>query len=102
MGAFDSMNINGGNARASFKIQLRADITGKKIRTLRSNEAVCLGAALLAGIAIGVYKDVYEAVEKSVESGIEYRPDSTEGAKYSNQFEQYKQLYPSLEGFRAL
>ncbi len=58
VGEFKQMNIAGGNSTFTvYRVQLRADLTGKEIGILKNDEAVCLGAAILAGIAVGVYKD---------------------------------------------
>lgn len=102
VGPFSSMNISGGNARSEFAIQLRADITGKLIRTLIHDEAVCLGAALLAGIAIGKYKDASDAVSKVVKTGKTIVPDPGVRSAYEKQVERYHTLYPSLERFRKI
>lgn len=102
MGSFDSMRIAGGNARSVYTVQLRADITGKAFHILKNEEAVCLGAAILAGIAAGIYKDAADAVKKVVQIEKTIQPDVAAQATYEKQVNQYKTLYPSLEPFRKV
>lgn len=102
LGVFDTMSINGGNAGSTFTVQLRADITGKTISILQTNEAVCLGAAMLAGLSIGVYKDAGDAVGKLVKIKSKIVPDPGMKQAYQKQLERYQTLYPSLERYRAI
>ena len=101
-GKFDSIRINGGNALSPFTVQLRADLTGKRIHTLNSNEAVCQGAAMLAGIAAGVYKDAADAVRRVVKLDKTYLPDSVSMDEYKKQLRKYELLYPSMAWLRDL
>lgn len=93
MGSFTQMNISGGNSRSPFTVQLRADITGKTINVLKNDEAVCLGAAMLAGIAIGKYKDAQDAVDKVIQIRQTYEPDMQSQLDYKQQLERYKTIH---------
>jgi xylulokinase len=101
-GGFTNMSINGGNSRSLFTVQLRADITGKTIQLLKNDEAVCLGAAILAGISVGVYKDAEDAVIQVVQIEKTIRPNSIMQSEYEKQIEQYKIVYQSLDRFRKI
>lgn len=96
IGEFEVIRISGGGTKADFAVQLRADLTGKRIETLRSQEAVCQGAAILAGIASGVYKNAADAVERVVKFDRRYIPDAEHAGKYEIQRKRYDLLYPSL------
>jgi xylulokinase len=102
IGEFESIKINGGNARSHFTVQLRADLTGKRFYTLKTSEAVCQGAAILAGIAAGIYKDAEDAVQKVVRTDMLYKPNMDSKEQYKGQMEKYKLLYPSLKSIRAV
>ena len=54
----------GGAARSPFWSQLRADITGRTVEVLDTEEAASLGGAMLAGIAAGIYPDHEAAVRQ--------------------------------------
>jgi len=102
LGDFSTMRISGGNSRSLFSVQLRADITGKTILILANEEAVCLGAAILAGISVGVYKDAGEAVTRVVQIEKTISPNIRSRLDYQKQIERYKILYQSLGRFREM
>jgi len=101
-GKFTEMRISGGNANAEFAVQLRADMTGKKVLTLHTSEAVCQGAALLAGVAAGVYRDIDDAVTRTVCVHKTFLPDVANRLAYNRQLQQYQTLYGSLAKIREL
>ena len=91
----------GGGAKSALWLQLKADILGRPIRTLRCQEAACLGAALLAGTAVGAYRSLEEAVAQTVAPDREYTPRPDLTARYSEKFEVYRRLYPTLRPLHA-
>lgn len=86
----------GGGAKSTRWLQLKADILGRPIRTLRCREAACLGAALLAGTAAGVYASLDEAVGTTVASDKEFLPQPHRVNQYRERFAIYERLYPAL------
>lgn len=86
----------GGGAKSPLWLQLKADILGRPIRTLRCRESACLGAALLAGTAAGVYTSLDDAVQQTVASDREYLPQTEMAACYRERFATYETLYPAL------
>ena len=89
---FDYLNIDaqeiramGGGANSSLWCQMKADITGKTLVTLKNKETACLGAAILAGVGTGVFNSVDEACS-SVAVNKVYKPS---GADYSKAYKQY-------------
>ena len=54
----------GGASRSPFWSQLRADVTGRTVEVLDTEEAASLGGAMLAGIAAGIYLDYDAAVQQ--------------------------------------
>jgi len=52
------IRITGGGARSAWWTQLKADLTGMPIEIVHCAEPGTLGAAMLAGCAIGVYEDM--------------------------------------------
>ena len=57
----------GGGAKSSLWRQIKADIAGKKVVTLKNKETGCLGTAIYAGYGSGVYQDIDSAVTGVVE-----------------------------------
>jgi glycerol kinase len=54
------LRVDGGAAGNSFLMQLQADLSGAALSRPRSVESTALGAAYLAGIAVGFWKDEAE------------------------------------------
>lgn len=95
LGALRSSNIPvkqlkcvGGGARTPMVLQLKADICGCPIYTLRTREAACLGAAMLAGTAAGIWKTPHEAAE-IVQLDREYLPDPERRKIYDEHYLYY-------------
>jgi len=95
----------GGIARKSpFVMQVTADILGMPIRVVASDQAVALGAAMLAAVAAGVYPNT-SAAQKKMASGFDmtFKPDGKRSALYNKMYTRYTALAGSLEGIlRAL
>lgn len=66
----------GGGARSKLWLQIKADITGKKIATLKNKETGCLGSAIYAGIGAGVYKDRDSAISSLIKIDSETLPSA--------------------------
>lgn len=54
------LNADGGASRDGFLLQFQADILGKPVRRPVVRETTALGAAYLAGLAVGFWKDTQE------------------------------------------
>ncbi len=58
--ALTELKVDGGASRDNFLMQFQADILGKQVRRPVIRETTALGAAYLAGLAVGVWKDTDE------------------------------------------
>lgn len=58
-----SISVDGGAAVNNLLMQMQADISGFSVIRPKCVETTALGAAYLAGIAVGFWKDRYEIVE---------------------------------------
>ncbi len=56
----------GGGAKSPLWLQIKADITRKKVVTLKNKETGCLGTAIYAGYGCGAYTDIDGAVKELV------------------------------------
>ena len=50
----EQIRIMGGGAQSPLWSQMKSDITGQKLQTLKNKETACLGAAILAGVGASV------------------------------------------------
>ena len=63
---------------------------------MKNEEAGCLGAAILAGVATGTYKSVEDAVAEVVAIDDKIEPDPNNAIVYDKAFDRYIGLYDSL------
>ncbi|MEX2263845.1 MAG: xylulokinase [Bryobacteraceae bacterium] len=92
----DSVRASGGAARSPFWLRLLADVLGKPVVTLASQEGSAYGAALLAMIGSGQFASAEEAclVSLQADNTIPPRPDAV--AAYGRSYATYRALYPAL------
>jgi sugar (pentulose or hexulose) kinase len=86
----------GGGARSRLWKQIEADLTRRPVLTMRNEEAACLGAAILAGTAIGLYKNIDEACEKMVSIKERFDPNPANFQVYEKTYQRYVRLYNDL------
>jgi xylulokinase len=96
VGTIGPVRLHGGNARSAFTVQLRADLTGRTMEHLTTAEAVCRGAALLAGVGAGVFTDVHAAAAQWSSTQRVFTPDQIARQRYEPQAQRYRRLYPAL------
>ncbi len=89
----DEIRTMGGGASSPLWCQIKADMTGKKIVTLKNDETACLGSAILAGVATGVFESVEAACDMAVETKREFVPS---GADYTECYQRYCDLDEKL------
>jgi xylulokinase len=102
VGDFTDVNGSGGGTRSPLGVRLRAALSGRRFHVMRCQEAVCLGAAILAGVATGIYSSIAEAIGALVREQSVVEPDPALAADYAPQMRQYRSLYPALAPVREL
>ena len=75
----------GGGANSPLWCQMKADMTGKKLVTLKNKETACLGSAILAGVGIGLFESAEKAAEK-LELDRTFEPEDVD---YTECYERY-------------
>jgi xylulokinase len=100
VGDFADVYGSGGGTRSLLGLKLRAALSGRRFHVMRSQEAVCLGAAILAGVATGIYSSYAEAIGTLVREDSVVEPDLALAAGYAAQMRQYRSLYPALAPVR--
>jgi xylulokinase len=98
----DAIRLSGGGARSAFWRQLFADVFGKRVVTLASQEGSAYGAAILAQAGTGVYATVPEACRASIHEVDSVLPRPYESQIYRRGYEVYRALYPSLRPIYGL
>ncbi len=90
------LRLIGGVTRSGVWNQMRADMYGVPVETMKVVEAAALGAAIVGAVCSGVFADCDEAAASLVKADRTYEPDM-------NNYEIYEELYGiyrrALEGF---
>ena len=95
----ESFRAIGGGAKSPIWMQLKADLLGKPVHAMKVSEAVCLGAAILAGTATGRYKSAHQASLDLSKVERTYKPDARKAKIYRERFARYRELYPALKNW---
>lgn len=96
VGEFRDVYVTGGGSRSALGLQLRAALSGRRLHVMECPEAVCLGGAILAGVASGEYGSLQEAVDVVVREVSVVLPDDAIAASYGQHAKQYRQLCSAL------
>jgi xylulokinase len=101
VGEFRDIYVTGGGSRSALGLQLRAALSGRQLHVMKCPEAVCLGGAILAGVASGEYSSLRQAVELVVRDVSVVSPDNVIAAAYAQQARKYRQLRSALTAMTA-
>ena len=78
--SLDSLRVDGGASANNFLLQFQADILNKNIIRPKVIETTALGAAYLAGLAVGYYKNLDE-IKGNAGVDREFKPDMETGLR---------------------
>ena len=91
------MALCGGGGKSRFWHEMIADVYGKNVKTMLSNEGASLGAAILGGVAAGVYSSVADGCEKAVKEKGGISPNAEKHGEYMKYYKVYKDIYPGVK-----
>ncbi len=87
------IRITGGGAKSPLWASIKADVTGKILRTVTEDETACLGSALCAAVGIGAFSSLKDACESAVSTKRSYVPS---GADYEAAYRAFVSLDEKL------
>ena len=87
----------GGATQNRLWMQNKADVVGKPVEVPELDEAVPLGAAILAGIGVGLYRDERDAFDRVNRPGRVYEPSPALRGLYDERYDVFTRLYPALK-----
>ncbi|MFL5771632.1 MAG: gluconokinase, partial [Flavisolibacter sp.] len=93
-GPIETLNASGGFVKSPIWLMTLANITGKKIAVLQTDDASAIGAAFMGLKATGLIED-YNAL--SAEIGMQFLPDKNLAGAFDKNFSVFKKLYPQLK-----
>ncbi len=101
---FDSLGVpvrqiraSGGGSRSALWRQIQADVFGRKVVTINTEEGPAYGAALLATVGAGAFKNVREACKATIKVVQETSVNRAAKRYHDRAFPIYQQLYRSLK-----
>ena len=97
----EELRAVGGGSRSDRWLQMKADCLGLPVQRMEANEAAALGAAMLAGIALGTYTGCREGIDACCRVEKEFLPRPEQTALYDEQYEEFILIYPALRPFHA-
>jgi sugar (pentulose or hexulose) kinase len=101
MGVSDKkVRTMGGGAKSSFWNQVKSDVTGLPVSTMRCSETALLGIAILSSVATGVYANVEEASAQMIEEVETFYPDEEAHSKYNEIYAGYRDIEERFFGIR--
>jgi len=92
----DRIRATGGGTRSGWWTQLKADLTGCRIELVGQEEAGTLGAALLAGYALGVYTDLEETSKAFSGTSRVHEPDASRARLHAERLDAYRAFMRNL------
>jgi xylulokinase len=91
------IRASGGGSRSPLWRQIQADVFGRKVVTINTEEGPAYGVALLAAVGAGAFKNVAEACGATIRVVKETGANRAAKAIYDRAFPEYQQLYRSLK-----
>ena len=98
----ENVRASGGGGQSPFWRQVLADVFGKRVVTLKTQEGSAYGAALLGMVGTGAFSSVPEACHAAIHEVSSVEPRAHESQVYQRGYEVYKALYPSLKPLYGL
>lgn len=99
----EELLVVGGGARSDYWLQMKADITGRKIVRMKNEEAGCAAGAMAAMVALNEEITWETATEIFSKKGRIFEPSRERKDRYDPCYQIYCSLYPSLkDSFHSL
>jgi len=99
-GRIDEYAIIGGGAGSKLWRQIIADTSNKKVLSMSSDEASCLGAGISAAVGAGWFQTFEEAAKNMVHVKSITEPDNQNKEIYNNRLIEYRKIYPAISEIR--
>ena len=90
------IRASGGGSRSPLWRQIQADVFGRTVVTINTEEGAAYGVALLAAVGAGVFRDIREACAATIHIVRETPANKPARRHYDRAFGEYQQLYRSL------
>ncbi len=95
------VRIVGGGARDDLWAAIKADVLGRPVRRVRSEEATAVGAAMVAGVGSGMFADFRAASVAVHLDSSTIDPDPGRQARYAEAYDRYRAAFDAVESALA-
>ena len=92
-----NIKISGGGAKGTLWSEIVSSMLDKDLTNVSSNNAGCLGAAIIAMVGLGIYKDYDDAIKKIIKTNNVIKPNKDMVKYYDLNYKNYKEIYNSLK-----
>ena len=89
----DGIIFAGGASKSDLWCQILADVLNLPVKVPVVKEATALGAAILAGYAVGIYDDIPKAAERLIQWDKTFTPDPANHAVYQSMYGTWREVY---------
>jgi xylulokinase len=87
----------GGGSRSDVWSQIKADIYQKPVHTFEASEGGVLGAAILAGLAVGVFPNIQEAAERCLRLDKTFEPEPSRSTRYDYLWRLFVEIHDRVQ-----
>ena len=94
--AFRTLLSLGGGANSSLFSQIKADVLGLDVLTLKLGETALIGSAVIAGIGVGLLNDYAGPIKQAIQPGASYLCDAARHMAYGPYAGAYLEAMESL------
>ncbi len=92
--------LGGGGVKIGIWPQIIADVFGVSLSLISNADASTVGAAFLAGMAVGLFSDIEKTVKGSLNISSRLEPDADRHAVYKQLASRYHRLYEAVKELR--
>ena len=91
------IRTSGGGAKSKLWREMQANVLGKKVVTINTDQGPALGVALLAAVGAGAYTNIQQAWKAVIKETSITAVQHSVKREYDKRFPIYQQLYRSLK-----
>ncbi len=92
----ERIRLGGGGSRSRLWRTIQAEVYGREVQRVRTEEGAAYGAAILAGVGAGVWSSMDEACAVVTRVSETIQPDAMRKAAMDRGYETYRRIYPAL------
>jgi xylulokinase len=94
--SWDEIRLCGGGAGSEFWNQIKADVLGRELSVMEVLETGCLGAAMVASVAVGLQPDLESASSELSRVSKIVEPNLGLQELYEDAYQAFRRLYPAI------